>query len=52
MNFIVSIAENRTIEIRNNSKQKNANENKPVDNSKKRKAYRRKYVREYMRQQS
>ena len=37
------------MEIRDNSKQtKNANENKPVDNSEKRKAYRRKYMTEYM----
>jgi len=45
----VSIVENRTMEMRDNSKQtKNANENKPVDNSEKRKAYRRKYMTEYM----
>ena len=30
------------------NKQRNANENKPVNNSEKRKAYRRKYMREYM----
>ena len=37
------------MEMRDNSKQtKNANENKPVDNSEKRKAYRRKYMTEYM----
>jgi len=47
--YVVSIVENRTMEIRDNSKQtKNANKNKPVDNSEKRKAYRRKYMREYM----
>jgi len=45
----VFIVENRTMEIRDNSKQtKNADENKPVDNSETRKAYRRKYTREYM----
>jgi len=44
----VSIVENRTMEIRNNSKQtKNAEENKRVDDGEKRKAYRRKYMREY-----
>ena len=45
----VAIVENRTMEIRDNSKQtKNAVENKPVDDSEKRKAYRRKYMKEYM----
>jgi len=37
------------MKIRDNSKEtKNADENKPVDNSEKRKAYRRKYMTEYM----
>jgi len=41
------IVENRTMEIRDNSKQtKKVEENKPVDDSEKRKAYRRKYIRE------
>jgi len=45
----VSIVENRTMEIRDNRKQtKYAEENKPVDDNEKRKACRRKYMREYM----
>jgi len=43
----IMIVENRTMEVRDNSKQtKKAEENKPVDDSEKRKAYRRKYIRE------
>ena len=45
----VSTVENRTMEMRDNSKQtNNADENKPVDDSEKRKAYKRQYMRKYM----